>query len=138
MKAAGKMVMESNSKNPPAEYTIGSEVMVRRFSSKCRKRAGTQSASKTSRIVKGTITEINKKCGTYRILCKLESGHIEEWFKVSDITSLTYEEEKTKHNITKMEIAEDPENSPLGPTCTHKPDQENNTSPPLHDTRGGV
>ena len=93
--------------------------MVRRFSSKCRKRAGTQSASKTSRIVKGTITEINKKCRTYPILCKLESGHIEEWFKVSDITSLTYEEEKTKHNITKMEISEDPENSPLGPTCTH-------------------
>ena len=78
MKAAGKMVMESNSKNPPAEYMIGSEVMVRRFSSKCLKRAGTQSASKTSRIVKGTITEINKKCRTYRILCKLESGHIED------------------------------------------------------------
>ena len=72
MKAAGKMVMESNSKNLPAEYTIGSEVMVRRFSSKCRKRAGTQSASKTSHIVKGTITEINIKCRTYRILCKLE------------------------------------------------------------------
>ena len=47
-------------------------------------------------IVKGTITEINQKCQTYRILCKLESGHIEEWFKVSDITSLAYEEEKKK------------------------------------------
>ena len=60
MKAARKMVIKSNSKNPPAEYVIGSEVMVRRFSSKCRKRTGTQSASKTSRIVKGTITEINQ------------------------------------------------------------------------------
>ena len=29
MKAAGKMVMESNSKIPPAEYAIGLEVMVR-------------------------------------------------------------------------------------------------------------
>ena len=138
MKAARKMVIKSNSKNPPAEYVIGSEVMVRRFSSKCRKRAGTQSASKTSRIVKGTITEINQKCQTYRILCKLESGHIEEWFKVSDITSLTYEEEKKKHNTTKMEIAEAPKNSPLGPTCMHTLDHENNTSPPLHDTRGAV
>ena len=91
-------------------------------------------------IVKGTITEMNQKCQTYRILCKLESGHIEEWFKVSDITSLAYEEEKKKSTIlyTKMGIAEAPKNSPLGPTCMHKLDHENNTSPPLHDTRGAV
>ena len=100
MKAAGKMVMKFNSKNPPAEYMIGSKVMVRRFGSDCCKRAGTQSASKTSRIVKGTVTEKSQKSQTYRILCKLESGHTKEWFKVSDITSLTYEEQKKKHNTT--------------------------------------
>jgi hypothetical protein len=32
------MIKTFSSKNPPAEYTICSDVLVRRFSSKCRKR----------------------------------------------------------------------------------------------------
>ena len=47
-KAAGDMIKAFSSKHPPAEYTIGSEVLVRRFSSKCRKKAGNKSASKAN------------------------------------------------------------------------------------------
>ena len=67
-KAAVKMVEESSSKHPPAEYAIGSKVLVRRFSSMSRKKAGKESASKNSRVVQGTISKRSQKAGTYRIL----------------------------------------------------------------------
>ena len=60
-KAAGDMIKV---KHPPAEYTIGSEVLVRRFSSKFRKKAGNKSASKATRIVQGTVTDRNVANGT--------------------------------------------------------------------------
>jgi hypothetical protein len=77
-------------------YAIGTHVLVRRFSSKCRKRAGNKSASKATRIVKGTVSDRNVRNGTYKIRFCLMDQEMEEWFKVSDWTSLTLEENK-KH-----------------------------------------
>ena len=95
--AAGKMIKAFNSKHPPAEYEIGNEVFVRRFSSKCRKKAGRKNASKSTRVVKGTIVDRNIRSGTYKVCYSLADMEVEEWFKVSDITSTTAEEEKQRH-----------------------------------------
>ena len=96
-KAARDMIKSFNSRHPPAAYAIGSQVLVRRFSSHCRKRAGNKSTSKVTRVVKGTIVDRNLCNGTYKIHYLLNDHKIEEWFKVSDVTSLTLEEEKKKH-----------------------------------------
>ena len=96
--AAGNMIKTFNSKHPPAEYEIGNEVFVRRFSSKCRKRAGRKNASKSTRVVKGTIVDSNIRSGTYKVCYFLADKEVKEWFKVSDITSTTAEEEKQRHS----------------------------------------
>ena len=80
---------------------------MRRFSSKNRKRAGNKGASKDTRIVRGTILDRNPGNRTYMIHYFLMGNEVEEWFKVSDATSLSYEEEKKRHitamdNIQKM------------------------------------
>ena len=76
-KSAGDMVKKLSSKHPPAEYKVGSEVLVRRFSSKCRKRAGKKSASKATRVLKGRVVDSNLENGTYKVcyfLVRLRSG----------------------------------------------------------------
>ena len=93
-KAAEDMKKNFSCKNPPAEYAIGSEVLVRRFSSKSQKRAGKKSST---RIVRGTIVEKSDKYCTYKICYSLFDRQVEEWFNTSDITSLTLEEENKKH-----------------------------------------
>ena len=120
-KAAVKMVEESSS---PAEYAIGSKVLVRRFSSMSRKKAGKESASKNSRVVQGTITKRSQKAGTYRILYNLKGDQAEQWFKVSDITSLSLEEENTKQIPSKNELAVTQNKSEYSSLST--------TSPPNH------
>ena len=96
-KSAGDMVKKLSSKHPPAEYKVGSEVLVRRFSSKCRKRAGKKSASKATRVLKGRVVDSNLENGTYKVCYFLVDKEVEEWFKVSDLTSMTLEEENKKH-----------------------------------------
>ena len=64
----------------------------------------------------------NLKAETYRILYNLKGSQIEQWFKVSDITSSTHEEEKKRH-VTHKKI-KTPENSPLSPASTHKKDSK--------------
>ena len=95
-KSAGDMVKKLSSKHPPAEYNVGSEVLVRRFSSKCRKRAGKKSASKASYILyivlKGRVVDSNLDNGTYKVCYFLVDKEVEEWFKVSDLTSMTLEQ----------------------------------------------
>ena len=91
------MVQDSSSKYQPAEYSIGSQVFVRRFSSKSHKKAGNKAASKTSRIIKGTIVERNAKKGTYYVRYTLDEHTVEEWYNVSDLTSMSLDEEKKLH-----------------------------------------
>ena len=115
-KAAGDMIKAFSSKHPPAEYTIGSEVLVRRFSSKCRKKAGNKSASKATRIVQGTVTDRNVANGTYKIHYKLVDREVDEWVRVSDITSLTLENEKKRHDGIHSEEQPPVTNSPSSST----------------------
>ena len=72
-------------------------MLVRRFSSKCRKRAGKKSASKATRVLKGRVVDSNLENGTYKVCYFLVDKEVEEWFKVSDLTSMTLEEENKKH-----------------------------------------
>ena len=45
-----------------------------------------------TRVVKGRVVEINLENGTYKV-CYLLVDEVEEWFNVSDLTSVT------RHNI---------------------------------------
>ena len=91
-KAAQKLVKQSAIKNPPNVYDVGAEVLVRRFSSNSRRKA-----DKHSRIVAGRITKRNVKLGTYKVMYKLCGKEVQNWFKVTDITSLTHDEDKSHH-----------------------------------------
>ena len=77
-KATGGMIKLFSCKYPPAEYSIGSEVIVRRFSSKSRKAAGRKRAGKDN--------------GMYKVRYLLADDEVEEWFGVSDLTAVTLEE----------------------------------------------
>ena len=87
-KAAQKLVKQSAIKNPPNVYDVGAEVLVRRFSSNSRRKA-----DKHSRIVAGRITKRNVKLGTYKVMYKLCGKEVQ--IKVTDITSLTHDEDKS-------------------------------------------
>ena len=60
-KAAEDMKKHFSCKNPPAEYAIGSEVLVMRFSSNNRKTAGKKSSNKATRIVRGTRARLTQE-----------------------------------------------------------------------------
>ena len=96
-KATGGMIKLFSSKHPPAEYSIGSEVIVRRFSAKSRKAAGRKRAGKASRIITGTVLDRNLDNSMYKVGYLLANCEVEEWFGVSDLTSVTLEEENKKH-----------------------------------------
>ena len=108
-KATGGMIKLFSSKNPPAEYSVGSEVIVRRFSSKSRKTAGRKRAGKTTRIITGTVLDKKLDNGMYKVRYLLADHEVEEWFGVSDLTAVTLEEENKKHSCnptnTHAEIA---------------------------------
>ena len=108
-KAAGGMIKLFSSKYPPAEYSVGSEVIVRHFSSKSRKTAGRKRAGKTTRIITGTVLDKKLDNGMYKVRYLLADHEVEEWFGVSDLTAVTLEEENKKHSCnptnTHAEIA---------------------------------
>ena len=92
------MIKLFSSKHPPAEYSIGSDVIVRRFSSKSRKAAGRKRAGKGSRIITGTVLDRNLDTSMYKVGYLLADREVEEWFGVSDLTAVTLEEENKKHS----------------------------------------
>ena len=96
-KAAGGMIKLFSSKCP-AEYSVGSEVIVRRFSSKSRETAGRKRAGKTTRIITGTVLDKKLGNGIYKVRYLLADHEVEEWFGVSDLTAVTLEEENKKHS----------------------------------------
>ena len=69
------MIERFSSKHPPAVYLVGTEVLVRRFNSKYRKKVGTKSASKSTRIVEGNIIDKNLQNNTYKIQYTLGGAH---------------------------------------------------------------
>lgn len=95
--AEERMVQKSSSANPPASYSLGEEVMVRRLNASTSKRKSTK--DKLIRFIRGTVKKFSQKTSSYKISYVLEGKQKEGWFKVSDLTSLTYNEECARHNL---------------------------------------
>jgi hypothetical protein len=96
------MVLSGNAANPPTQYKIGCEVLVRRFSAKSKKKHGKGLFRKMSRVIKGTITNVKASSNQYKVRCLLNGKFEEKWYSVSDITSLTREDEKKRQRICKF------------------------------------
>ena len=96
-KAAGKMVKTSIANNPPAEYEVGDDVIIKRFGATSRRKSG---RDKWLRFVKGTVEKHNQNSSSYKVSYLLDGKQQHEWFKVSDITSLTLDEELVRHDKT--------------------------------------
>ena len=90
------MVKASIAKNPPAEYHVGDEVIIKRFGATKRKKSA---RDKWSRFVKGTILKHSQKSSSYKVNYMLDEKQHSEWFKVSDITSLTLDDEWVRHHM---------------------------------------
>ena len=99
---ARRMVLSGNTANPPTQYKIGCEVLVRRFSAKSKKKNGKGLVRKMSRVVEGTITDIKATSNQYKVRYLLNGKFEEKWYSVSDITSLTREEEKKRQRRCKL------------------------------------
>ena len=93
---ARRMVLKENAANPPAQYKVGCEVLVRRFSAKSKKKQGKGLTRKLSRVVKGTVTHAKASRNQYKVRYQLNGKFEEKWFSVSDITSLTREDENKR------------------------------------------
>ena len=91
------MVQKSQSANPPASYSKGEEILVRRLNASTSKRK--TSKDKWMKFVRGTVKEFSQKTLCYKISYVLEGKPKESWFKVSDLTSLTYNEECARHQL---------------------------------------
>ena len=95
---ADKQMIDSHSQQfPPAVYEIGERIVIRRFSSKSWKKARRGPASRKDRIVEGTVIKHSEKSGNYKVHYAIEGKVFEEWVSVADITSVTKEQEKDKH-----------------------------------------
>ena len=129
-KATGGMIKRFSSKYPPAEYSIGSEVIVRGFSSKSRKAAGRKKAGKTSRIISGTVLERNLDNGMYKVCYLLADHEVEEWFEVSNLTAVTLKEENKKHSCNEhAEIEKSARSSSSTPLQTCSSTEFQTTAP---------
>ena len=91
-----------NAANPPAQYKVGCKVLVRRFSSKSKKKHGKGLVRKMSRVVKGTITHAKASSNQYKVRYQLNGKFEEKWYSVSDITLLTCEDEKNRQGKCKL------------------------------------
>ena len=97
-KADKKMVEASKAKAlPVSEYKCGDKVIVRRFPSSSRRK------SKQKRFVTGEIIQHSLNSSNYKVKYMLDGKLHEEWFNVTDLTSLTREEEKCRHQAAGMQ-----------------------------------
>lgn len=94
--AAKKMVKSMVSKHPAAKYSVGCDVLIRRLSSKSKKKCGKGLARKQSRVVQGTIIKAKTASGRYKVRYQFNGRSEIGWYHVSDITSLTTEDEKRR------------------------------------------
>lgn len=88
------MIRTSKAKNPPTQYKCGDSVIVRRFSSSTKRKSAKE---KQQRFVTGEILKHNSKSETYKVKYTVDGQKHEEWFSVSDLTSLTLQAEKDRH-----------------------------------------
>ena len=92
------MVESSLSVNPPASYSLGEDVLVRRFNHSTSKCKATKS-DKWMRFVRGKVVAYSDKSSCYKVSHTIDGKSRKEWFKVSDITSLTYNQECARHQL---------------------------------------
>ena len=97
-RAEQKMVESSLSVNPPASYSLGEDVLMRRFNHSTSKRKATKS-DKWMRFVRGKVVAYSDKSSCYKVSHTIDGKSRKEWFKVSDITSLTYNQECARHQL---------------------------------------
>ena len=95
--SAQKMVSSAKAKHPPARYHVGCEVLVRRFSSKSRRKEGRGLVRRQVRVVKGTVIQAKASKNQYKVRYNLNGTLEEKWYAVADVTSLTHEDEKKMH-----------------------------------------
>ena len=55
-----------------------------------------------SRVVKGTVTHAKASSNQYKVRYQLNGKFEEKWYSVSDITSLTREDEKNRQGKCKL------------------------------------
>ena len=96
-RADTKMVQALKVKNTQAKYNCGNKVIIRRFSSRSRRKSAKE---KQKRFVVGEIIQHSSKNGNYKVKYVLDDQEHKEWFKVTDLTSLTLEEEKCRHQLS--------------------------------------
>lgn len=97
-KAEKKLVQTFSAKNPPSVYKVGESVLVKLYSSRSRKKG----MNKYTRVITGRIDKRNMKQGTYKVSYELSGKHLHGWFKVTELTSLTKSEEKSRKSITQQ------------------------------------
>lgn len=88
------MVQTSKAKHPPTQYKCGDSVIIRRFSSSAKRKSAKE---KQQRFVTGEILKHSTKSETYKVQYTVDGQKHEEWFSVSDLTSLTRQAEKDRH-----------------------------------------
>ena len=94
-RAEERMVQSASAKHTPAEYDVGEEVIVRRFASSSKRKS---TKDKWMRFVRGTVMQYNIKTYSYKVKYSISEKEYEDWFNVSDLTSLTFNEEWTRHH----------------------------------------
>lgn len=102
---AEKMVHLAAHKHPPARYAVGCDVLVRRFSSKSKKKHGKGFIGKQSRILKGTVIRAKVASGRYKVRYQLNGRYEEKWYPVTEITSLTTEDENKRKSKGKCSLS---------------------------------
>lgn len=88
------MIDKSKSENPPALYKCGDHVIIRRFSSSSKRKSA---RDKQHRIVTGRVVQYSSKSGNYKVHYTVGEKQHDEWISVSDLTSLTLQDEKDRH-----------------------------------------
>ena len=73
-------------------------MLVRRFSSKSRKKEGRGLVRRQARVVKGTVIQAKASKNQYKVRYHLNGTFEEKWYAVADVTSVTHEDEKKMHD----------------------------------------
>ena len=96
-RAEQKMVESSLSVNPPASYSLGEDVLVRRFNHSTSKRKATKS-DKWMRFVRGKVVAYSDKSSCYNVSHTID-GKVDRSGLKCQITSLTYNQECARHQL---------------------------------------
>ena len=118
-KAEKKLVQTFAAKNPPSVYKVGESVLVKLHSSRSRKKG----MNKYTRVITGRIDKKNMKQGTYKVSYELSGKQLHGWFKVTELTSLTKSEEKSRKSMTQQVRNRSTQSTLTMTSLNNQPDQ---------------